>query len=230
MNAMSSFVVVPASPSDLESVTRLQFAACAQDVGFSSIYPRGATADTVQHTIAQFESDLEANQTAHLMLVKDALTTDVVAYAAWHFLPQRAHEDIEREMLNDHFPLPKDANLETGNRLIHAGVRKHHEVVARHFGHGAAHACASQLHQVYEPAPVSNAANKQILPPLAPTPSMPDRVRPPCCSIGDLTMLLISRYHATSNLLPLRCRSTSNRASKWSTHSRSQSQTTTIVV
>lgn len=138
---MPALVVVPANPDDLEAVTRLQFDAWAKDVGFTAIFPRGPTPDTVQHTMMQLENDMDNDLTRHLMLVKDALSNGVVAYAIWHFFPQRSHDEIEREMLTDHFPLPRDANLEVGNRLIHNSVRKHHEMVAKHFGHGAPHAC-----------------------------------------------------------------------------------------
>ena len=138
---MPAFVVVPASFDDLEAVTRVQFDAWKDDVAFGLIFPKGPTPDTVQHTVNQLENDMYNDLTRHLMLVKDAMTHEIAAYAIWHFYPQRSHDEIEREMLTDHFPLPRDANLEVGNRLIHDGVRKHHEVVAKHFGHGAPHAC-----------------------------------------------------------------------------------------
>lgn len=138
---MPALVVVPANPDDLEAVARLQFAAWEQDKPFRAIFPKGLTPDTLQHTMVQLENDMDNDLTQHLMLVKDALTNDVVAYAVWHFYPLRGQHEIEREMLTDHFPLPRDANHEVGNRLIHNGVRKHHEMVSKHFGHGAPHAC-----------------------------------------------------------------------------------------
>lgn len=124
---MPALVLVPASPSDAEQLARLQLEAWANDVGFANIFPKGATPDTIQHGMAQMEQDME-DMTQHIMLVKDAMSGDIAAYAIWHFIPPRGHDEIEREMLTDHFPLPKDANLELGNRLIHNGVRKHHEV------------------------------------------------------------------------------------------------------
>lgn len=138
---MPALVVVPASFNDLEAVTRVQFDAWKDDAGFKLIFPKGPTPDTVQHCVNQLENDMDNDLTRHLMLVKDAMTHEVAAYAIWHFYPLRGHDDIEREMLTDHFPLPRDANLEVGNRLIHNGVRKHHEVVAKQFGRGAPHAC-----------------------------------------------------------------------------------------
>jgi hypothetical protein len=138
---MPALVVVPASPDDLEAAARVQFAAWEEDAPFRSIFPAGGTSDTIQHTMAQLENDMNNDQSRHLMLVKDALTNEVAAYAFWHFFPQRSQNEVERDMLTDHFPLPRDANHELGNRLIHNGVRKHHEMVANHFGHGAPHAC-----------------------------------------------------------------------------------------
>jgi len=142
---MPAFVVVPANPDDLEAVTRVQFDAWANDAGFKLIFPKGPTPDTIQHTVNQLENDMDNDLTRHLMLVKDAFTGEIAAYAIWHFYPQRGHDEIEREMLTDHFPLPRDADLEIGNRLTHNGVRKHHEVVAKHLGHGAPHACSSKF-------------------------------------------------------------------------------------
>jgi hypothetical protein len=124
---MPALVLVPASPSDAEQLAPIQLEAWSQDVGFSTIFPKGATPDTIQHTVAQMEKDME-DMTQHIMLVKDAMSGDIAAYAMWQFIPQKGHDEIERQMLTDHFPLPKDANLEIGNRLIHNGVRKHHEV------------------------------------------------------------------------------------------------------
>ena len=142
---MPAFVVVPANPDDLEAVTRVQFDAWANDAGFKLIFPKGPTPDTIQHTVNQLENDMDNDLTRHLMLVKDAFTGEIAAYAIWHFYPQRGHDEIEREMLTDHFPLPRDTDLEIGNRLTHNGVRKHHEVVAKHLGHGAPHACSSKF-------------------------------------------------------------------------------------
>ena len=124
---MPALVLVPASPSDIENLASLQIEAWAEDVGFTHIFPKGATPDTIQHTIAQTDKDMD-DMTQHIMLVKDAFSCDIAAYAKWHFQPQKNHDEIEREMLIDCFPLPKDANLELGNRLIHNATRKHHEV------------------------------------------------------------------------------------------------------
>lgn len=148
---MPALVVVPANPDDLEAVARLQFEAFAQDEPFNTIFPKGLTPDTLQHTMAQLENDMDNDFTLHLMLVKDALTNAVAAYATWHFYPQRSQNEVEREMLTDHFPLPRDADHEVGNRLVHNGVRKHHEMVARHFGPGAPHACRFGFQFLYAP-------------------------------------------------------------------------------
>lgn len=139
---MPLLALVPASPSDLEAIARVHFASWSRSnhPGFNAIFPKGATPDTLQHWITDMDNGFN-DLSKHLMLVKDAEKGSIAAYALWQFCPQRSHDEIEREMLTDHFPLPKDANLEVGNRLIHNGVRKHHEVVAKHFGHGAAHAC-----------------------------------------------------------------------------------------
>ncbi len=127
---MPAFALVPASPSDLEAVARVQFAACATDHGFPMIFPAGATLSSITHFVRSYEDDMDNDPTCHIMLVKEALSGEVASFAVWHFYPPRSRDDIDREMLMENFPLPNDANKELGNRLIHNSTRKRHEVVA----------------------------------------------------------------------------------------------------
>ena len=138
---MPAFVAIPASPEDLEGIARLQYEAFASDTGFQVIFPKGATEDAVQHGVAQMENDMNEDPTVMFMIAKEAMHGEIAAYAVWHFYPLRSHEQIEREMLTDKFPLPADANIEAGNKLIHLSVRKRHEIVAKHIGFGQPYAC-----------------------------------------------------------------------------------------
>ncbi|EXJ58569.1 hypothetical protein A1O7_05996 [Cladophialophora yegresii CBS 114405] len=131
---MPAFALVPASPSDLEAVARVQFEACAKDHGFPVVFPKGPTMTSITHTVQAYEAQMENDLSCHLMVVKDALTGDVASFAVWHFFPPRSPEDIEEEMLTRDFPLPNDANRELGNRVIHNSIRKRHEVVASTIG------------------------------------------------------------------------------------------------
>jgi hypothetical protein len=142
---MPAFVAIPASPEDLEAIARAQYEACASDPGFSVIFPKGATAEALQQTVARMEDEMDEDPTSLFMIAKDAMSGEVAAYAVWHFFPLRSHEQIEREMLTDKFPLPADANIEAGNKLIHLSIRKRHEVVAKHIGTGLPYACTSSL-------------------------------------------------------------------------------------
>lgn len=138
---MPAFAVVPASPSDLEAIARVQFEACAQDHGFPVIFPKGPTLSSITHFVRSFENDLENDPTCHFMVVKDALSGDVASFAIWHFYPPRDQGEIDQEMMMQEFPLPIDANKELGNRLIQHGIRKRHEVVASHIGPDQPYAC-----------------------------------------------------------------------------------------
>jgi hypothetical protein len=137
---MPAFVVVPASPSDLEAIARIQFEACASDHAFPYIFPKGPTPASITHFVQAYENDME-DRTCHIMLVKDAMSGQIASFAIWHFYPPRSPEDIEADMLISDFPLPVDANTELGNRLIHNGLRKRHEVVASEIGTGKPYAC-----------------------------------------------------------------------------------------
>ncbi len=146
---MPAFVALPANPEDLEAVARAQYEACASDPGFSVIFPRGPTAQAIQHAVVRMEDEMQEDPTCMFMIAKDAISGDVAAYAIWHFFPLRSHDQIEREMLTDKFPLPADANIEAGNKLIHLSIRKRHEVVAKYIGMGLPYACgpiSSKLH------------------------------------------------------------------------------------
>lgn len=138
---MPAFVVLPALPSDLEAVARVQFAACASDHGFPIIFPKGASLASISHFVQSYEQDMENDPTCHIMVVKDALSGEVASFAIWHFYPPRSQEDIEKEMLMLDFPLPDDANKELGNRLCHNSIRKHHEVVISTIGTNTPYAC-----------------------------------------------------------------------------------------
>lgn len=138
---MPALVLVPASPSDLEAIVQVQFAACASDHGFPVIFPKGASLTSITHFVRSFEDDLENDPTCHIMLVKEAMSGDVASYAVWHFYPPKSQEEIDREMLMANFPLPDDANKELGNKLIHNSIRKRHEVVAATIGVQKPYAC-----------------------------------------------------------------------------------------
>ena len=138
---MPAFVAIPANPDDLEAIVRTEFEACASDPGFAVIFPKGATTEAIQHAVARMENEMDEDPTCIFMIAKDAMTGELAAYAIWHFFPLRSHEQIEREMLTDKFPLPADANIEAGNKLIHLSTRKRHEIVAKHIGMGLPYAC-----------------------------------------------------------------------------------------
>ncbi|KAK7903157.1 hypothetical protein LTR67_001174 [Exophiala xenobiotica] len=131
---MPAFVLLPASPSDLEAIARVQFEACASDHGFSVIFPKGATLASITHLVHSYENDMENDPTCYIMIVKEAMSGEVASFAIWHFCPPRTQDEIDREMLMDDFPFPGDANKELGKRLIHNSIRKRHEAVAANIG------------------------------------------------------------------------------------------------
>ncbi|KIW52682.1 hypothetical protein PV05_08307 [Exophiala xenobiotica] len=131
---MPAFVLLPASPSDLEAIARVQFEACASDHGFSVIFPKGATLASITHLVHSYENDMENDPTCYIMIVKEAMSGEVASFAIWHFYPPRTQDEVDREMLIDDFPFPSDANKELGNRLIHNSIRKRHEAVAANVG------------------------------------------------------------------------------------------------
>ncbi|RMZ88654.1 hypothetical protein DV736_g4113, partial [Chaetothyriales sp. CBS 134916] len=134
---MAALVVVPATPDDVGAIGRLQFEACANDAGFQTIFPQGATAASLQYVITSMENGMDHDLTAHLMLVKDSMTGEIASYAQWHFLPPRSQEDVDQELLVDTFPWPGDANAEAGNMLVRNATRKKHEVVGKWFSSGS---------------------------------------------------------------------------------------------
>lgn len=140
---MPAFVLLPASPSDLEAVVRVEFAACATDPGFSVIFPKGATLTSITHFVQSFENDMDNDPSYHIMIVKEAMSGEIASFAIWHFFPPRPQDEIDREMLSQDFPLPDDANKEAGCRLMHNGIRKRHELVAAHIGTGRPYVCES---------------------------------------------------------------------------------------
>ena len=141
---MPAFVVVPATPDDLQQIARLQFEACSTDTGFQTIFPKGATSTSIQHAIQVMEDEMEKDQTVHYMTVKDGMTGDITSYAIWNFIPAKSPDAIDAEILKDNFPWPPDANAEAGNRLVHNATRKKYEVVAKWFGTGRPFACMSR--------------------------------------------------------------------------------------
>ena len=140
---MPAFVVLPALPSDLEAVARVQFAACASDHGFPVIFPKGPTLTSITHFVQSYEHDMDNDPSCHVMIVKDAMSGDIASFAVWHFYPARSQEEVEQEMLMGDFPLPDDSNRELGNRLIHRSIRKRHEVVASAIGANRPYVCKS---------------------------------------------------------------------------------------
>ncbi|KIW37917.1 uncharacterized protein PV06_09895 [Exophiala oligosperma] len=142
---MPAFVLLPASPSDLESIVRLQFKACADDQGFPVIFPKGASLSSITHLVHSYENDMENDPTCFIMIVKEAMSGEIVSYAVWHFYPPRSQEEIDLEMLVENIPLPIDANQELGNRLIRESTRKRHEVVAATIGPQRAYAFLAAL-------------------------------------------------------------------------------------
>ncbi|KAI1630188.1 acyl-CoA N-acyltransferase [Exophiala viscosa] len=131
---MPVFVVLPASSSDLEAIVRVQFDACANDHGFPVIFPKGPTRASVTHFVRAFEHDMENDPTCQIVIAKHSSSGEVASYAIWNFFPSRTQEEIEEEMLIDEYPLPRDANKQLGNALIHNSIRKRHEVVAANIG------------------------------------------------------------------------------------------------
>ena len=138
---MPAFVVLPASPSDLEALVRVEFQACASDNGFPCIFPKGATETSVAHFVQSYQNDMENDPTCHIMLVKEALSGELASFAIWHFYPAKSQDEIDQEMMITEFPLPDDANKEMGNKLIRNGLRKRHEVVAATIGAGKPYVC-----------------------------------------------------------------------------------------
>jgi hypothetical protein len=138
---MPAFALVPAAPSDLEALSQVQFAACADDHAFPVIFPKGSSLASITHFVQSYEEDMENDPSCHVMVVKDALTGEIASFSVWHFYPPRSQEEVDQEMLMSEFPLPPDANKELGNRLIRNSVRKRHEVVAAYIGMDRPHAC-----------------------------------------------------------------------------------------
>ncbi|EXJ86048.1 hypothetical protein A1O1_06417 [Capronia coronata CBS 617.96] len=131
---MPTFVVLPATPSDLEAVAHVQFAACASDHAFPVIFPRGATSTSLTHMVKSYENDMYSDPSCHIMVVKEAMSGEVASFAVWHFYAPQSQDEIDEEMLTREFPLPADSNKELGSRLLHNSVRKRHEVVAANIG------------------------------------------------------------------------------------------------
>lgn len=138
---MSNFILLPAQPADCEAISFVEFAACAEDPGFSTIFPHGATPETLQNYTQRYQSDLKYDPTCHIMVVKDVETGEVASFATWHFFPEREQDETDNEMLVDDFHLPSDANVEAGNRLIRNGIRKRHEIMGTR-----SYACRSHDH------------------------------------------------------------------------------------
>lgn len=130
------FVLAPAKEEDSEALVRLQFEACAEDPGFSVIFPHGGTPESIATFAQQNRDAIQNDPTCHIMKVTDEETGELASFAAWYFLPEKSQDQIDAEMLNDHVDLPSDANKEAGTVLVRNGYRKRHEIMG-----GKAYAC-----------------------------------------------------------------------------------------
>lgn len=129
------FILSPAEEVDCEAIVRLQFEACAEDPGFAVIFPHGSTPDSIAMFTQFYVNDVRDDPTCYIMKVTDKETGELASFAAWYFVPEKSHDQIEEEMLDDDVRLPSDANLEAGKLLIRNGHRKKHEILG-----GRAHA------------------------------------------------------------------------------------------
>ena len=129
------FVLAPATEEDSEALVRLQFEACAEDPGFSVIFPQGATPESIATLAQQNRDAIQNDSTCRIMKSTNGETGELASFAAW-YLPEKSQEQIDEEMLDDHVDLPSDANKEAGAILVRNGHRKRHEIMG-----GKAYAC-----------------------------------------------------------------------------------------
>lgn len=123
------FILTEATRDDCEAIARIEFEACGEDPGFSTIFHKGATPAVLKDYTQRFEKDLTDDPTCHMYVVREAATKEVVSFATWHFFPQRHQDEIDEQILIDDFHLPRDANHEAGNQLIRNGLRKRHDLM-----------------------------------------------------------------------------------------------------
>ena len=74
-------------------------------------------------------NDVRDDHTCHIVKVTDKETGELASFASWYFVPEKSHDQVEEEMLNDDIHLPSDANLDAGRLLIKNGHRKRHEIM-----------------------------------------------------------------------------------------------------
>ncbi|KIV88701.1 hypothetical protein PV10_08359 [Exophiala mesophila] len=142
---MPALVLLPASPSDLEAVARVQFAACASDPGFSTVFPNGPTLSCLTHLVRSYENEMDNDLTAHLMIVKEAMEGEVISFAVWHFCPPITPNQEDSDLQHGDFLFPNDANKDAGSKIMQNSQKKRQEVVANHIGHGRPYAYLAAL-------------------------------------------------------------------------------------
>lgn len=123
------FILAEAREGDCEAIAKIEFEACSEDPGFSTIFPRGATPAVLEDYARRFRHDLANDPTCHISVIRDVDSGELVSFATWHFFPERRRVAIDQELLQDDFHLPEDANREVGNRLIRNGLRRRHEMM-----------------------------------------------------------------------------------------------------
>ena len=124
-----NFILTEVREYDCEAIAKIEFEACSDDPGFSTIFPKGATPAVLEDYARRFRHDLENDPTCRMYLIRDLDSGEVVSFATWHFFPERRQDEIDEEMLLDDFHLPEDANREAGNQLIRNGLRRRHEIM-----------------------------------------------------------------------------------------------------
>ena len=134
------FILSPAQESDCEAIIRLQFEACAEDPGFSVIFPRGATAESIATFTKNTLHDMRKDPSYRIIKLTDAETGQLASFAIWHFLSERSQDEVDSETLTEDFHLPSDANIKAGDKMIRNGLRKRNEVMG-----GKAYACMIKL-------------------------------------------------------------------------------------
>jgi hypothetical protein len=134
------FMLSAASEQDSEAIVRLEFEACAEDPGFTVIFPHGGSPEAIAKFTKHNQDDIRNDASCHVVKVTDNETGELAGFAIWHFLPERSQDQIDAEMLKDEVDLPSDANKEAGAVLIRNGRRKRHEIMG-----GKAYACMEFL-------------------------------------------------------------------------------------
>lgn len=132
------FTLSPAEESDCDAIISLQFEACAEDPGFSTIFPLGGTPETIAAFSKTLQNEIRNDPTCHVLKVTDVDSGQLASFATWYFLPEKSQDQVDAEMLNDEFHMPSDANVEAGRVLITNGVRKRHQIMG-----GKPYACTN---------------------------------------------------------------------------------------